>query len=142
MALNGKEVKRDQAIWPSIVAYYDNNGSEQLIRLFEECEADGGASSISDLQKDPPPIVDQAKKLIKVLTKAINVLDDLKEAKSKLRDLNASDFGVDQKDFQLLVLDIIVTIAVGDPHKYDCKTRKALNKFFAFAGATIIHEKC
>ncbi|XP_075687418.1 hemoglobin subunit alpha-2-like [Rhinoderma darwinii] len=137
MALNADDKAHIQAIWPSVAAHADKYGGEALYRLFLSHPQTKTYFPNFDFHKDSPQIKAHGKKVVDALTEAAKHLNNIDSAMCRLSDLHAYDLRVDPGNFPLLAHNILVTIAVHFPDKFDCLTHQALDKFLAAVGCSL-----
>uniref|UniRef100_A0A8C5Q9R8 Globin domain-containing protein n=1 Tax=Leptobrachium leishanense TaxID=445787 RepID=A0A8C5Q9R8_9ANUR len=131
MALTADDKKQVKNIWSHIAPNAETWGSEALDRMFKSELQTTTYFSKYDLHTGSPHLKSHGKKVMDALTEAVNHLDNIPGALSKLSDLHAYELRVDPGNFPLLAHCILVVLAIHLPKKLDVCTHQALDKFLA-----------
>ncbi|XP_058033955.1 hemoglobin subunit alpha-A [Ahaetulla prasina] len=119
MVLTEEDKARVRACWVPVSKNAEVYGSEALTRMFTAHPTTKTYFHHFDLTPGSCDLKAHGKKVIEAITEAVNNLDDVAGALSKLSDLHAQKLRVDPVNFKLLAHCLEITIAAhnGGPLK-------------------------
>ncbi|KAJ7306066.1 hypothetical protein JRQ81_010432 [Phrynocephalus forsythii] len=138
MGLTEDDKNHVRAIWAHVSKNPEVFGAEALYRLFVAHHTTKTYFSHFDLHENSPQIKAHGKKVVDALTQAVNNLDDIAGALSKLSDLHAEKLRVDPVNFPLLAHCILVTIACHNHGPLNAGVLLSMDKFLACVSRVLV----
>ncbi|KAM3838774.1 hemoglobin subunit alpha-A [Vipera latastei] len=129
MVLSEDDKNRVRTSWGPVCKNPEMYGSETLTRMFAAHPTTKTYFPHFDLSPGSSDLKAHGKKVIDALTEAVNNLDDVAGALSKLSDLHAHKLRVDPANFKLLAHCLEVTIAAHNGGPLKPEVILALDKF-------------
>ncbi|KAM4632279.1 hemoglobin subunit alpha-like [Discoglossus pictus] len=131
MVLSPEDKKCIKAIWSLVAGHSEEWGAESLDRMFH-CHTQTKTYFPSfDFSAHSANLKGHGKKVMDALTEAVNHLDNIPAALSKLSDLHAYDLRVDLANFDYLRHNILMTLGIHLGSKLDPCSHRAVDKFLA-----------
>ncbi|XP_054850663.1 hemoglobin subunit alpha-1-like [Eublepharis macularius] len=138
MGLTEADKSRVKAIWVNVSAHPEELGGEALVRMFAVHPSTKTYFPHFDLHPGSENIRAHGKKVVNALTEAVNHLDDVAGALSRLSDLHAQKLRVDPVNFRLLSQCILVTIAAHCQGALTPEVHVSLDKFLTKVGKCLV----
>ncbi|XP_061455620.1 hemoglobin subunit alpha-1-like [Rhineura floridana] len=138
MVLTDENKAHVKSTWANVSSNAEAFGAEALNRLFAAHPTTKTYFCHFDLKPDSAHIKAHGKKVVDALTVAVNHIDDMSSALSKLSDLHAEKLRVDPVNFGLLAHCILVTIAAHNRGSLNPAVYLSLDKFLSRVGALLI----
>nr|BBK61021.1 alpha D-globin [Podocnemis unifilis] len=126
--------------WEKVLGHQEDFGAEALERLFKVYPSTKTYFPHFDLHHDSEQIRTHGKKVVNALGEAVQHLDNLRAALSKLSDLHAYDLRVDPVNFKLLSHSFQVVLAVHLGEEYTPQVHVAYDKFLAAVSAVLTEK--
>lgn len=131
--------ERVRAVWGPVSKNAEAYGCEALLRMFLAHPTTKTYFPHFDLSSSSSDLKGHGKKVIDALTEAVNNLDDVAGALSKLSDLHAQKLRVDPVNFKTLGHCIEATIAVHNG-PYKPEVLLSLDKFLCLI-SSVLHSR-
>ncbi|XP_026570824.1 hemoglobin subunit alpha [Pseudonaja textilis] len=138
MVLTEEDKARVRASWVPVSKNAELYGAETLTRLFSAHPTTKTYFPHFDLSPGSHDLKAHGKKVIDALTEAVNNLDDVAGALSKLSDLHAQKLRVDPVNFKLLGQCLEVTIAAHNGGPLKPEVILSLDKFLDLASKLLV----
>ncbi|XP_015666327.1 hemoglobin subunit alpha [Protobothrops mucrosquamatus] len=138
MVLSDDDKARVRAAWVPVCKNAEMYGSETLTRMFAAHATTKTYFPHFDLSPGSSDLKAHGKKVIDALTEAVNNLDDVPGALSKLSDLHAHKLRVDPVNFRLLGHCLEVTIAAHNGGPLKPEVMLALDKFLNLVAKVLV----
>ncbi|XP_062999629.1 hemoglobin subunit alpha-1-like [Elgaria multicarinata webbii] len=129
MVLSDDDKAHVRAIWGEVSSHGEAMGAEALHRMFLANPASKTYFPHFDMSPNSGDIRAHGKKVVGALTQAVNNLDNIAGALSKLSDKHAQELRVDPRNFDKLRLSILVTIAAHHEGHLQPEVIVSLDKF-------------
>uniref|UniRef100_A0A8C6XGX6 Signal sequence receptor subunit 1 n=1 Tax=Naja naja TaxID=35670 RepID=A0A8C6XGX6_NAJNA len=149
MVLTDEDKARVRASWVPVGKNAELYGSETLTRMFAAHPTTKTYFPHFDLSPGSNDLKTHGKKVIDAITEAVNNLDDVAGALSKLSDLHAQKLRVDPVNFKLLAHCLLVTIAAhnGGPLKPEVilsldKALDTISKYLYYFLDNLVNLSC
>ncbi|NWS75889.1 HBA protein, partial [Crotophaga sulcirostris] len=140
MVLSAADKTHVKGIFGKIGPHAEDYGAEALTRLFVVYPATKTYFSHFDLHAGSPQIKAHGKKVVSALIEAVNHIDDIAGALSKLSDLHAQKLRVDPVNFKLLGQCFLVVVGIHHPAALTPEVHASLDKFLCTV-ATVLTAK-
>ncbi|NWI95048.1 HBA protein, partial [Pitta sordida] len=134
MVLTANDKANVKAIFCKIGPHADEYGAEALDRLFTAFPTTKTYFPHFDLCKGSAQVKAHGKKVAAALVEAVNHIDDIAGALSKLSDLHAQKLRVDPVNFKLLGHCFLVVVAAHNPAALTPEVHASLDKFLCAVG--------
>ncbi|XP_050824468.1 hemoglobin subunit alpha-A [Gopherus flavomarginatus] len=131
MVLTAGDKANVRTVWAKVGGHLEDYGSEALERLFTVYPSTKTYFPHFDLHHDSAQIRAHGKKVLSALGDAVNHIDDIPGALSKLSDLHAQTLRVDPVNFKLLSLCIVVVVGRNNPSVLTPEVHVSLDKFLS-----------
>uniref|UniRef100_A0A8C4Y156 Hemoglobin D subunit alpha n=2 Tax=Gopherus TaxID=38771 RepID=A0A8C4Y156_9SAUR len=118
-------------VWEKVLEHQEDFGAEALERLFTVYPSTKTYFPHFDLHHDSAQIRAHGKKVLSALGEAVNHIDDIPAALSKLSDLHAQTLRVDPVNFKLLSLCVVVVVGRNNPSVLTPEVHVSLDKFLS-----------
>ncbi|XP_032079120.1 hemoglobin subunit alpha-A [Thamnophis elegans] len=138
MVLTEEDKARVRACWGPVSKNAELYGSEALTRLFAAHPAAKTYFHHFDVSPGSSDLKTHGKKVIDAITEAVNNLDDVAGALSKLSDLHAQKLRVDPVNFKLLGHCLEVTIAAHNGGPLKAEVLLSLDKFLCKVAKVLV----
>uniref|UniRef100_A0A663F5J0 Hemoglobin subunit alpha-A n=1 Tax=Aquila chrysaetos chrysaetos TaxID=223781 RepID=A0A663F5J0_AQUCH len=132
--LTADDKKLIQAIWDKVQGHQEDFGAEALQRMFTTYPPTKTYFPHFDLHHGSAQIKAHGKKVVGALIEAVNHIDDMAGALSKLSDLHAQKLRVDPVNFKLLGQCFLVVVAIHHPSVLTPEVHASLDKFLCAVG--------
>uniref|UniRef100_A0A8B9IHK4 Hemoglobin subunit alpha-A n=1 Tax=Anser cygnoides TaxID=8845 RepID=A0A8B9IHK4_ANSCY len=119
------------------VQHQDEFGNEALQRMFTAYPQTKTYFPHFDLQHGSAQIKAHGKKVAAALVEAVNHIDDIAGALSKLSDLHAQKLRVDPVNFKFLGHCFLVVVAIHHPSALTPEVHASLDKFLCAVGTVL-----
>nr|XP_032637462.1 hemoglobin subunit alpha-A isoform X2 [Chelonoidis abingdonii] len=129
-----------QHVWETVLEHQEDFGAEALERLFIVYPSTKTYFPHFDLHHDSAQVRAHGRKVLSALGEAVNHIDDIPGALSKLSDLHAQTLRVDPVNFKLLNLCFVVVVGRHHPTILTPEVHVSLDKFLS-AVATALTSK-
>nr|C0HJE0.1 RecName: Full=Hemoglobin subunit alpha; AltName: Full=Alpha-globin; AltName: Full=Hemoglobin alpha chain [Paleosuchus palpebrosus] len=129
-----------KGIWSKACCHLEDYGAETLERLFFVYPQTKIYFPHFDLTHNSAQIRGHGKKVFLALHDAVNHIDDLSGALSRLSDLHAHNLRVDPVNFKLLSQCVLVVFGVHHPGALTPEVHASLDKFLC-AVSTVLTSK-
>ncbi|KAM6156155.1 hemoglobin subunit alpha-like [Rhynchocyon petersi] len=140
MVLSAEDKTNVKAVWDKAGGNIGAFGGEALDRMFLGFPTTKTYFSHFDLTPGSKDIQAQGKKVADALTLAVNHLDDLPGALSKLSDLHAHNLRVDPVNFKFLSHSLLVTLSSHLGNDFSPSYHASLDKFLSSV-STVLTSK-
>nr|P83132.2 RecName: Full=Hemoglobin A subunit alpha-2; AltName: Full=Hemoglobin A alpha-2 chain [Aldabrachelys gigantea] len=131
MVLTAGDKANVKTVWSKVGSHLEDYGSETLERLFVVYPSTKTYFPHFDLHHDSPQVRAHGKKVLSALGEAVNHIDDIPGALSKLSDLHAQNLRVDPVNFKLLNLCFVVVVGRHHPTILTPEVHVSLDKFLS-----------
>ncbi|XP_038007665.1 hemoglobin subunit alpha-A isoform X3 [Motacilla alba alba] len=136
--LTAEDKKLIQQIWGKLGgAEEEEYGADALERMFVTYPQTKTYFPHFDLGKGSAQVKGHGKKVAAALVEAVNNIDDLAGALSKLSDLHAQKLRVDPVNFKLLGQCFLVVVATRNPSLLTPEVHASLDKFLCAVGTVL-----
>ncbi|KAM7091783.1 HBA protein, partial [Ciconia maguari] len=140
MVLSTNDKTNVRGVFGKIGAHCDDYGAETLERMFTVHPQTKTYFPHFDLHRGSAQIKAHGKKVAGALLEAVNHIDDIAGALSKLSDLHAQKLRVDPVNFKLLGQCFLVVVAVHHPSLLTPEVHASLDKFLCTV-STVLTDK-
>ncbi|NWI56208.1 HBA protein, partial [Calyptomena viridis] len=137
MVLSGNDKTNVKGIFAKIGGHADDYGAETLERMFVTYPQTKTYFPHFDMAKGSAQIKAHGKKVAAALVEAVNHIDDIAGALSKLSDLHAQKLRVDPVNFKLLGQCFLVVVATHNPAALTPEVHASLDKFLCAVGSVL-----
>ncbi|NXL73636.1 HBA protein, partial [Leptocoma aspasia] len=137
MVLSAADKSNVKAVFSKIGGHADEYGADALERMFVTYPQTKTYFPHFDLGKGSAQVKGHGKKVAGALVEAVNHIDDLAGALSKLSDLHAQKLRVDPVNFKLLGQCFLVTVATRNPSLLTPEVHASLDKFLCAVGTVL-----
>ncbi|NXQ75385.1 HBA protein, partial [Quiscalus mexicanus] len=137
MVLSAADKTNVKGVFAKIGGQADEYGADALERLFATYPATKTYFPHFDLGKGSAQVKGHGKKVAGALVEAVNHIDDLAGALSKLSDLHAQKLRVDPVNFKLLGQCFLVAVATRNPGLLTPEVHASLDKFLCAVGTVL-----
>ncbi|NXI56568.1 HBA protein, partial [Chloroceryle aenea] len=134
MVLSANDKTNVKGIFAKIGGQADDYGAETLLRMFATYPQTKTYFPHSDLSPGSAQIKAHGKKVAGALIEAVNHIDDIAGALSKLSDLHAQKLRVDPVNFKLLGQCFLVVVAIHNAAALTPEVHASLDKFLCAVG--------
>ncbi|NXH17949.1 HBA protein, partial [Bucco capensis] len=134
MVLSGNDKTNVKNIFAKIGGQAECYGAEALERMFQTYPQTKTYFPHFDLSHGSAQVKGHGKKVAAALVEAVNHIDDIAGALSKLSDLHAQKLRVDPVNFKLLGHCFLVVVAVHQPSALTPEVHASLDKFLCAVG--------
>ncbi|NXW17805.1 HBA protein, partial [Circaetus pectoralis] len=134
MVLSANDKTNVKNVFTKITGHAEDYGAETLERMFITYPPTKTYFSHFDLHHGSPQIKAHGKKVVGALIEAVNHIDDIAGALSKLSDLHAQKLRVDPVNFKLLGQCFLVVVAIHHPSVLTPEVHASLDKFLCAVG--------
>ncbi|NXA09641.1 HBA protein, partial [Sapayoa aenigma] len=134
MVLSANDKTNVKAIFGKIGGHAEEYGAETLERMFAAYPQTKTYFPHFDMAKGSAQIKGHGKKVAAALVEAVNHIDDIAGALSKLSDLHAQKLRVDPVNFKLLGHCFLVVVASHNPAALTPEVHASLDKFLCAVG--------
>ncbi|NWU89656.1 HBA protein, partial [Upupa epops] len=134
MVLSSSDKTNVKGIFAKIGGQADDLGAEALERLFCAFPPSKTYFPHFDLSRGSAQVKGHGKKVAAALVEAVNNIDDIAGALSKLSDLHAQKLRVDPVNFKLLGHCFLVAVAAHHPAALTPEVHASLDKFLCAVG--------
>uniref|UniRef100_A0A8B9D0Y5 Hemoglobin subunit alpha-A n=1 Tax=Anser brachyrhynchus TaxID=132585 RepID=A0A8B9D0Y5_9AVES len=124
-------------LWEKVAGHQDEFGNEALQRMFTAYPQTKTYFPHFDLQHGSAQIKAHGKKVAAALVEAVNHIDDIAGALSKLSDLHAQKLRVDPVNFKFLGHCFLVVVAIHHPSALTPEVHASLDKFLCAVGTVL-----
>uniref|UniRef100_J3S8W7 Hemoglobin subunit alpha 1 n=1 Tax=Crotalus adamanteus TaxID=8729 RepID=J3S8W7_CROAD len=138
MVLSDDDKAKVRAAWVPVAKNAEMYGSETLNRMFAAHSTTKTYFPHFNLSPGSSDLKTHGKKVIDALTEAVNNLDDVPGALSKLSDLHAHKLRVDPVNFKLLGHCLEITMAVHNGGPLDASVLLPLDKFLDLVAKVLV----
>ncbi|KAM6454730.1 hemoglobin subunit alpha-1-like isoform 1-T2 [Liasis olivaceus] len=138
MVLSDEDKARVRAAWAPVSKNAEVYGCEALLRMFLSHHTTKTYFPHFDLSPGSSDLKAHGRKVIDALTEAVNNLDDIAGALSKLSDLHAHKLRVDPVNFKLLRHCLLSTIAVHNNGPLKPEVLLSLDKFLSAVAKVLV----
>ncbi|XP_065267665.1 hemoglobin subunit alpha-A [Emys orbicularis] len=140
MVLNACDKANVKAVWNKVAGHVEDYGAETLERMFTVYPQTKTYFPHFDLHHGSAQVRTHGKKVLNALGEAVNHIDDLASALSKLSDMHAQNLRVDPVNFKFLNHCFLVVVAIHHPGVLTPEVHVSLDKFLS-AVATVLTSK-
>ncbi|XP_041257325.1 hemoglobin subunit alpha-A [Onychostruthus taczanowskii] len=137
MVLSAGDKSNVKAVFAKIGGQAEEYGGEALERMFTTYPQTKTYFPHFDLGKGSAQVKGHGKKVAAALVEAVNNIDDLAGALSKLSDLHAQKLRVDPVNFKLLGQCFLVVVASRNPSLLTPEVHASLDKFLCAVGTVL-----
>ncbi|NWH47216.1 HBA protein, partial [Fregata magnificens] len=134
MVLSCTDKANVKGVFCKIGGHADEYGAECLERMFATYPATKTYFPHFDLHHGSAQIKAHGKKVAAALVEAVNHIDDMASALSKLSDLHAQKLRVDPVNFKLLGQCFLVVVAIHHPAALSPEVHASMDKFMCAVG--------
>uniref|UniRef100_A0A674I4N1 Hemoglobin subunit alpha-D n=1 Tax=Terrapene triunguis TaxID=2587831 RepID=A0A674I4N1_9SAUR len=138
--LNADEKQLIKHAWEKVLGHQEDFGAEALERMFTVYPQTKTYFPHFDLHHGSAQVRTHGKKVLSALGEAVNHIDDLDSALSKLSDMHAQTLRVDPVNFKFLNHCFLVVVAIHHPGVLTPEVHVSLDKFLS-AVATVLTSK-
>ncbi|KFO82157.1 hemoglobin subunit alpha [Cuculus canorus] len=140
MVLSAADKTNVKGIFTKIGGHGDDYGAETLDRMFTVYPQTKTYFPHFDVSHGSAQIKAHGKKVVAALVEAVNHIDDIAGALSKLSDLHAHKLRVDPANFKLLGQCFLVVVGIHHPAALTPEVHASLDKFLC-AVSTVLTAK-
>nr|ACT80407.1 hemoglobin alpha A subunit [Cyanochen cyanoptera] len=137
MVLSAADKTNVKGVFSKIGGHAEEYGAETLERMFIAYPQTKTYFPHFDLQHGSAQIKAHGKKVAAALVEAVNHIDDITGALSKLSDLHAQKLRVDPVNFKFLGHCFLVVVAIHHPAALTPEVHASLDKFMCAVGAVL-----
>ncbi|NWW56804.1 HBA protein, partial [Ifrita kowaldi] len=137
MVLSANDKANVKGLFGKIGGHADEYGAETLERMFAAYPQTKTYFPHFDLGKGSAQVKGHGKKVAAALVEAVNHIDDIAGALSKLSDLHAQKLRVDPVNFKLLGQCFLVVVATHNPALLTPEVHASLDKFLCAVGTVL-----
>ncbi|NWR42391.1 HBA protein, partial [Regulus satrapa] len=137
MVLSAADKSNVKAAFAKIGGQAEEYGAEALERMFTTYPQTKTYFPHFDLGKGSAQVKGHGKKVAAALVEAVNHIDDIAGALSKLSDLHAQKLRVDPVNFKLLGQCFLVVVASRNPGALTPEVHASLDKFLCAVGTVL-----
>ncbi|NXI44966.1 HBA protein, partial [Galbula dea] len=134
MVLSASDKTNVKGIFSKMGGQVENYGAEALERMFVTYPPTKTYFPHFDLSHGSAQVKAHGKKVAAALVEAVNHIDDIAGALSKLSDLHAQKLRVDPVNFKLLGHCFLVVVAIHQPAALTPEVHASLDKFLCAVG--------
>uniref|UniRef100_A0A098LZN6 Hemoglobin alpha chain n=1 Tax=Hypsiglena sp. JMG-2014 TaxID=1550645 RepID=A0A098LZN6_9SAUR len=138
MVLTEEDKARVRACWGPVCKNAEVYGAESLTRMFAAHPTTKTYFHHLDVSPGSNDLKTHGKKVIDAITEAVNNLDDVAGALSKLSDLHAQKLRVDPVNFKLLAHCLEITIAAHNGGPLKPEVILSLDKFLCLVAKVLV----
>ncbi|NWZ73055.1 HBA protein, partial [Acrocephalus arundinaceus] len=137
MVLSAADKSNVKAAFGKIGGQAEEYGADALERMFAAYPQTKTYFPHFDLGKGSAQVKGHGKKVAAALVEAVNNIDDIAGALSKLSDLHAQKLRVDPVNFKLLGQCFLVAVATRNPSLLTPEVHASLDKFLCAVGTVL-----
>nr|APA23248.1 alpha-globin A subunit [Pterophanes cyanopterus] len=137
MVLSAADKTNVKGLFGKIGGQAEEYGAETLARMFATYPHTKTYFPHFDLSPGSAQVKGHGKKVAAALVEAVNNIDDIAGALSKLSDLHAQKLRVDPVNFKLLGQCFLVVVAIRNPAALTPEVHAPLDKFLCAVGTVL-----